>query len=76
MNPPMPTSVCEEEMQSANVDANEAIIEYITDAQGNRVKRLKPLLINSEQDREYVQHMHSDDNLPVVPEENLYKREK
>ena len=34
MNPPMPTSVCEEEMQSANVDANEVVIEYITDAQG------------------------------------------
>ena len=40
------------------------------------VKRLKPLLIKSEPDREYVQHIHSDDNLPVVPEENfLQKRE-
>ena len=76
MNPPIPTSVCEEEMQSANVDANEVIIEYIMDAQGNKVKRLKPLLIKSEPDREYVQHIHSDDNLPVVPEENfLQKRE-
>ena len=76
MNPPMPTSVCKEEMQSAKVDANEVIIKYIMDAQGNRVKRLKPLLIKSEPDREYVQHIHSDDNLPVVPEENfLQKRE-
>ena len=76
MNPPIPTFVCEEEIQSANVDANEVIIEYITDAQGNKVKRLKPLLIKSEPDREYVQHIHSDDNLLVVPEENfLQKRE-
>ena len=76
MNPPIPTSVCEEEMQSANVDANEVVIEYIMDAQGNKVKRLKPLLIKSEPDREYVQHIHSDDNLPDVPEEKfLQKRE-
>ena len=76
MNPPIPTSVCEEKMQSANVDANEVIIEYITDAQGNKVKRLKPLLITSEPDREYVQHIHSNDNLPAVPEDNfIQKRE-
>ena len=76
MNPPIPTSICGEEMQSANMDANEVIIEYITDAQGNKVKILKPLLIKSEPDKEYVQHIHSDDNLPVVPEENfLQKRE-
>ena len=29
MNPPIPTSVCEEEMQSAHLDTNEVIIEYI-----------------------------------------------
>ena len=53
-----------------------SVIEYIMDAQGNNVKRLKPLLIKSEPDREYVQHIHSDDNIPVVPEENfLQKRE-
>ena len=76
MNPPIPDSVCEEEMQSANVDSNEVIIEYITDAQGNKIKKLKPLLIKSEPDREYVQHIHSDDNLPDVPEEIiLQKRE-
>ena len=63
-------------MQSANVDANEVIIEYIRDAHGNKVKKLKPLLIKSEPDREYAQHIYSDDNLPSVPENNfLQKRE-
>ena len=76
MNPRIPDSVCKEEMQSAYVDANEVIIEYIMDAQGNKVKKLKPLLIKSEPDREYVQHVHSEDNLPNVPEDNFYKREK
>ena len=51
MNPPIPKSVCEEEMQNANLDTNEVIIEYMTDAQGNKIKKLKPLLINSEPDR-------------------------
>ena len=69
MNHPIPKSVCEEEMQNANLDTNEVIIEYITNANGNKVKKLKPLLIKSEPDREYVQHIHSDDNLPAVPEE-------
>ena len=63
-------------MQGANVDTNEVIVEYITDAQGNKIKKLKPLLIKSEPNREYIQHIHSDDNLPNVPEENfLQKRE-
>ena len=76
MNPPIPKSVCEEEMQNANLDTNEVIIEYITDAHGNKIKKLKPLLIKSEPNREYIQHIHSDDNLPAVPEENfLQKRE-
>ena len=76
MNPPIPKSVCEEEMQNANLDTNEVIIEYITDAQGNKVKMFKPLLIKSEPDREYVHHIHSDDNLPAVPEDNfIQKRE-
>ena len=76
MNPPIPKTVCEEEMQNANLDTNEVIIEYITDAQGNKVKKLKPLLIKSEPDREYVHHIHSDDNLPAVPEDNfIQKRE-
>ena len=45
MNPPMPKSVCEEEMQSAHLDSNEVIIEYITDAHGNKIKKLKPILM-------------------------------
>ena len=35
MNPPIPKSVCEEEIQNASLDTNEVIVEYITDAQGN-----------------------------------------
>ena len=37
MNPPMPESVCREEMQSATHD-NDDVIEYITDAQGKKLK--------------------------------------
>ena len=75
MNPPMPDSVCKEEMQSATTE-DDVIIEYITDAQGRKVKRLKPVLIKSEPDREYTQHIHSDDNLLNVPEDNfMQKRE-
>ena len=62
-------------MQNATID-NNVIIEYITDAQGNTVKKLKPLLIKSDPDREYTQHIHSDDNLPNIPEDNfIQKRE-
>ena len=76
MNPPMPDSVCKEEMQNATVDTNDVIIEYITDAQGRKIKKLKPLLIKMEPDREYIQHVNSGDNLPNVPEDNfLQKRE-
>ena len=75
MNTPMPDSVCKEEMQNATIE-NDVIIEYITDAQGREVKKLKPLLIKTEPDREYIQHIHSDDNLPDVPEDNfMQKRE-
>ena len=75
MNPPMPDSVCKEEMQSATTE-NDVIIEYIMDAQGRKVKGLKPLLIKSEPDREYTQHIHSDDNLLNIPEDNfIQKRE-
>ena len=70
MNPPMPDSVYREEMQSATLE-NDVIIEYITDAQGRKVKKLKPLLITSEPNREYIQHIHSDDNLLNVPEDNF-----
>ena len=40
MNPPMPDSVCKEEMQNATVE-NDVIIEYIRDAQGRKVKKTK-----------------------------------
>ena len=76
MNPPIPKSICEEEMQNANLDTNEVVIKYIADAHGNKVKKLKPLLIKSEPDREYAHHIYSDDNLPAVPEDNfIQKRE-
>ena len=76
MNPPIPKSICEEEMQNASLDTNEVVVEYIIDAHGNKVKKLKPLLIKSKPDKEYVHHMHSDDNLPAVPEDNfMQKRE-
>ena len=74
MNPPIPKSVCEEEMQSTHLDTNEVIIEYITNAHGNKIKKLKPLLIKSELDRELAQHIPSDDNLPTVPEENFTQK--
>ena len=76
MNSPIAKSVCEEEMQNASLDTNEVIVECITDAHGNKVKKLKPLLIKSKPDREYVHYIHSDDNLPVVPKDNfMQKRE-
>ena len=63
-------------MQNASLDSNEVIVKYITDTHGNKVKKLKPLLIKSKPDREYVHHMHSDDNLPAVPKSNfIQKRE-
>ena len=37
MNPPMPKSVCEEEMWSAHLDNNEVNIEYMTNAHGNKI---------------------------------------
>ena len=75
MNPPIPDSVCKEEMQNATIE-NDVIIDYITDAQGRKIKKLKPLLIKSEPDREYIQHIHSDDNLLNVPEDSfMQKRE-
>ena len=37
--PPMPKSICEEEMQSAHLDNSEVIIEYMTDAHGNKIKK-------------------------------------
>ena len=74
MNPPIPHSVCKEEMQDANIETNEVIIDYITDTHGNKVKKLKPLFIKSEPNRTYVQHIPSDDELPVVPEVNFTQK--
>ena len=73
MNPPMPNMVCREEMQNATLQ-NDVIIEYITDGQGRRVKKLKPLLIKSEPDREHVHYVHSDDNLPSVSEDKFTQK--
>ena len=51
MNPPMPNSVCEEEMQNATIE-NDVIIEYITDAQGRKVKKIKtPIDLNRTRQR-------------------------
>ena len=73
MNPPMPDVVCKEEMQNATLE-NDVIIEYITDAQGRKVKKLKPLLIKSEPNGEHVHHIHSNDNLPPIPEDNFTQK--
>ena len=63
-------------MQDANVDTDEVIIEYITDAHGNKVKKLKPLFIKSEPNRIYVQHIPSDNELPIVPEGNFTQKQE
>ena len=73
MNPPMPDTVCREEMQNATL-VNDVIIEHIIDAQGRKVKKLKPLFIKSEPDREHVHHIHSDDNLPSIPKEQFTQK--
>ena len=72
MNPPIPSSLCKEEMQDA--ESNEMIIEYITDSKGNRVKKLKPLFIKSEPNKTYVHHVSSKDELPSMPEENFNQK--
>ena len=74
MNPPIPSSICKEEMQDMNIDSNKVIVEYITAAKGNRIKKLKPLFIKSEPNKTYVQHIPSDDELPSVPEENFIQK--
>ena len=73
MNPPMPDVVCQEEMQNTTLE-NDIIIEYITDAQGRKIKRLKPLLIKSKPHREHVHHIHSNDTLPLIPEDNFKQK--
>ena len=74
MNPPIPKFVCEEEMQNADLDTDEVIIEYMTDPHGNKIKKLKPLLIKSEPNRECTQHIPSNDDLPVVPKDNFTQK--
>ena len=74
MNPPIPSSVCKEEMQDAG--SNEVIFEYITDSKGNKVKKLKPLFIKSEANKTYVHHIPSDDELPSVPEEKFNQKQE
>ena len=42
-----------------------------------KLKKLKPLLIKSKPNRNYVQHIPSDDDLPSMPESNfMQKREE
>ena len=72
MNPPIPSSVCKEEMQDA--ESNEVIVEFITDSKGNKVKKLKPLFMKSEPNKTYVHHIPSDDELPSVPEEKFNQK--
>ena len=74
MNPPIPSSVCKEEMQDA--ESKEVIVEFITDSKGNRVKKLKPLFIKSKPNKTYVQHIPSDDELPSVPEDKFNQKQE
>ena len=50
---------------------NDVVIEYITDVQGRKIKKLKPILIKSEPDREYTHHIHSDNDLPKIIEDHF-----
>ena len=74
MNPPLPSSVCKEEMQDA--ETYDVIVEFITDSKGNRVKRLKPLFTKSEPNKTYVQYLPSDDELPPVSEEKFHQKQE
>ena len=76
MNPPMPKAICEEEMQSAHLGNSEVIIEYMTDVHSNKIKKLKPIFLKLEPEREYTHHINSDDDLPAVPEENFTQKRK
>ena len=46
----------------------------MTDAHGNRIKKLKAIFIKSEPDRDHAHHIDSDDDLPAVPEENFTQK--
>ena len=41
MNPPIPSSICKEEMQDANIDTNEVIVEYITKSTWKQSEKVK-----------------------------------
>ena len=71
MNPPMSKLVCEKEMQNAELDKDEVIIEFMTDTQGNKIKKLRPVFIKSDPDRDHVLHLNCDENLPDMPEESF-----
>ena len=73
MNPLCWILYVEKKCKNATPD-NDVIITFITDAQGKKVKKLKSLLIKSEPDREYTHHIHSDDNLPKIPEDNFTQK--
>ena len=74
MNPPVPKAICEEEMQNTHLDNSKVIIEYMTNVHGNRIKKLKPIFIKSELEREYTCHIDSEDDLLAVPEENFIQK--
>ena len=77
MNPPLPKLVCEKEIQNGELDENEVIMEFIMDAQGNNIKKLRPIFIKSKPDREHVLYVDTEENLPDVLEENfILEREK
>ena len=76
MNPPLPKAICEKEMQSAHLDNSEVIIEYMTDAHGNKIKKLKTIFIKSEPYREYACHIGSDDDLPLYLKRISPRKEK
>ena len=61
-------------LSEVHLDNSEVIIEYMTDAHGNRIKKLKPIFIKLEPDREYTHHIDSNDDLPAVPEENFTQK--
>ena len=63
-------------MQRAYLDNSEVIIEYMTDAHCNNIKKLKPIFIKSKPGRRHTCHIDSDDDLPAVPEENLPRKER
>ena len=51
-----------------------SILSILQMLKEEKIKKLKPLLIKSEPDREYTQHIHSDDNLPNIPEDNFMQQ--